>query len=108
MDHDDRDIYMKLVITGGRAKKSTDELNLSSLEWNKGPDLPFHIHHGTTVQYKDTFIIVGAGSHSHYFDHILQYDVDTKDWIIREEKLSRKGFGFTAFLIPDELAQCEY
>ncbi len=48
----------------------------------------------SSVQYKDTFLLVGGWrSNTQFTDAIYQYDQTSETWILREERLSTpKGY----------------
>ena len=99
----------KLVVTGGYFSaiyySSTEELDLDTLQWTAGKDLPDALDYGSSVQYKDSFLAVG-GTNGAATDHIYEYDSDTGDWITRIEKMVSARYLFAAFLVPEEVANC--
>ena len=98
-----------VIIAGSANDNSTEILNLEEpLEeqvWTFGPDLPYELQGGASVQYEDTFIIVG-GLSSRRTDQIIKFDVKTEDWIILPQHLQAPRDIFTAFLIPDSYIEC--
>ena len=102
----DQNGKFKVIAAGGYRMKSSEIFDIESRKWTNGPDLPNVIYHGESVQYKNTFLIVGGWDGSNRFDSIYEYDIRTNQWIKRSEKLKRARLAFTAFLVPDEVAQC--
>ena len=99
----------KLVVTGGLNGDyitTTEELDLNTLQWSVGKDLPIGRDYGASVQFKDSFLIVAGNGPAGYTDTILEYNTDSGDWNVRSERLlSARGF-HAAFLVPEEIANC--
>ena len=56
---------IEFVVAGGFPKKTTSEiLNLSTLNWRPGPDLPGERFYSKAVEFGDTFLIVGMALYS--------------------------------------------
>ena len=75
--------------------------------WQLGPDLPKPIMNAECVPFRDTFLITG-GSHdlTTYSNEIIEFDIASNDWIIRQERFLSRREEHAAFLIPDEVARC--
>lgn len=105
----------EIVIVDG--KYPTEILNLNTLEWRRGPPLPVEFRFGTTLQYGDSFLILGGLVNERAsfrglqkgemeLKSILEYDVDTEKWNIRDDVMNRrrskKSGWFTAFYVPND------
>ncbi len=58
--------------------------NTATQEWRQGPNLPETVAYMSSMQYEDTFLLVGGA----FLDTIYQYDQTSETWILREERLS--------------------
>ena len=69
---------------------SVEILELSSLTWSQGPNLPFPIIRAASVPFGDTFLIVGGISNGdgEELKTILEYDPVEEIWLVRPEELS--------------------
>ena len=103
--------HKKLVVAGGlnadwNALSSSEELNLESLQWSSGPDLPLPIAFGESVPFRNSFLIVG-GSHGYKFSEaIFGYNAESNGWLRMPQQLKKRRSSFAAFLIPDHVAEC--
>ncbi len=83
-------------MAGGLSGQFLDDseiYNTATQEWRQGPTLPQTIRYMSSVQYEDTFLLVGGRNVDQYLDTIYQYDQTSETWILREERLSSpKGF----------------
>ncbi len=61
--------------------------NTATQEWRQGPTLPDEVAYMTSVQYEDTFLLVGGRTPA-YLDTIYQYNPALETWILREERTS--------------------
>ena len=103
-----------LVVTGGwdgtAHITSTELLDLDSMQWSNGPELPYGIFDAVAVPYKNTFLIVGgreaSGNNNYYHNTILEFDAGTGDWITRSEQMSQERGIMAAFLVPDDAVNC--
>ena len=100
-----------LIVAGGyngNELSSTEILNLDSVDqWSNGPNLPIGLREGSSVPFKDTFLIIGGYDfNDDSSPNIYEYDVRNEAWITREEKLTTPRRLFAAFLIPEEVARC--
>ena len=105
---------VSLVVAGGYNNSydsifSTEILDLTTLEWRFGPNLPDAISLGKSVSFRNSFLIIGGiiDDHGGRSNLIYEFDSDTENWIKRQEKLTKARNAFTAFLIPEELARCK-
>ena len=78
--------------------------------WNfttnfSGPDLPRDVKYAPTVQFEDTFIIVG-GYDAEYFDTLIQFDPETESFFIRPERLANPKYDTAVFFVPDGYVVC--
>ena len=102
----------KLVVTGGHETvgdtyhNSTQILDLETLEWAPATDLPYTIAYGSSVPFKDTFLVVGGEDDVNYQTAIYQFDLTTNGWITRDEQLVTGRRLFASFLVPDNAVNC--
>ena len=100
-----------MIVAGGmgftKTLKSSEELDLATLTWSPGPDLPNPIAFGESVPFRNSFLIVGGSKGYRYFDVIYEYNPENKDWMQRPQRLKKERISFTAFLIPDDVAGCD-
>ena len=73
-----------------------------------GPLLPQSVSLGVSVQFRDSFLILGGrNKNSHReLDTIYEFEPDSESWIERDEKMKIARYTFTAFLVPDSYANC--
>ena len=105
-----------IIIAGGHSTKSSEILNVkhpkptqlkssethvTNRKWIKGPDLPYTIWNGASIQLDDTFLIVGGRHEASYLDIIWKFDVETEAWSFLDQKLKIARNVHTAFLVPD-------
>ena len=99
----------KLIVTGGYQSdflSSTEELDLDTLQWNAGTDLPEALDFGASVQFKDSFLAISGYSGFGFSNKIYEYNRDSGDWIKRNETLITGRDTFSAFLVPEEVTNC--
>ncbi len=86
---------------------SSEIYNTETQEWREGPTLPHTIYASSSVQYDNTFLLVGGRNYSYqYLDTIYQYNQTSETWILRPERLSTpKGF-MAAVLAGPPVAAC--
>ena len=72
-------------------------------QWNFGPEPPYYIFNGASVQLKSTFFNVGGQNAINYFDTIWTFDVDDQKWTLLEDHLTTGREITTAFLVPDDI-----
>lgn len=85
---------------------SSEILNLETMEWRTGPDLPGSLAAAASVPYGDTFLVVG-GYHINELDQIYQFDPENEAWIERTEKLETARFYQVAVPLPELPFICE-
>ena len=104
---DPRNGDKKLVIAGGGELSTTIVLNLKTLRWDKeSQSLPRVISHGSSVQYRDTFLIVGGWNGDEIFKTIFEFNPIDNSWIERPEKLQKGRVSSAVFMMTNELDQC--
>ena len=100
----------ELVIAGGEGTNATDILNLETLEWRVGPELPFEDLIGfQTVQYENTFIIVGGivhGKSGDSVDTLIMFDIESDDWVILDQRMEKTRGRCAAVLVPYDHIEC--
>ncbi len=101
-----------IVVAGGVGGGPLDDseiYNTATQEWRQGPTLPQPIYHMSSVQYEDTFLLVGGDTFSgQYSDTIYQYEQTSETWIIREERLSKEKGYMGAVLAGPPAADCSW
>ena len=102
----------KIVVAGGEIggsyHKTSEILDLQTLEWSSGPDLPVGLAAGGSVPYKKTFLIVGGDIQPENMNSnvIYEYDGILDAWITWDEVLATARQNLAAFLVPDEAVNC--
>ena len=103
----------KLVVAGGAIAQTTLTatsvlLDLDTMVWSNGPNLPMAINMALAVPYKDSFIIVGGvtpgGSNAQH--NIFEFNVNTESFDFRGESIQISRYHHWAFLVPDEAVNC--
>ena len=100
-----------VIQAGGDGTKTAEAFDLETQTWTPIPDIPVPeaLYGGASVQYGDTFLIVGGyGSGGlGYTTKIIMYDPRIEDWIIHSQELVvRAKYDTTSFLIPDGFVSC--
>ncbi len=80
--------------------------NTETRLWRDGPPLPRPIGYMSSVQYEDTFILVGGYDDIDWLDTIYQYDRNLETWILRPERLSTPKEQLAAVLAGSPAADC--
>ena len=83
----------------------TQILDVDTLEWEEGFDLPNNLAFSGHVDFGDTTLIIG-GWDGDYYDYILAWNPDTLSWSQMEERLSTPLDRTCAILIDDDKADC--
>ena len=91
-----------MVLAGGNsAGNQVQMLDVTTMTWQRGPNLPTNIEHATAVPFGRSFLVTGGWLTS----SILQFDPDQLDWIIRNETLPEtRGFHYAALFENGELS----
>ncbi len=109
-----------VVYTGGNVGTGSDTASIETFVfeydqaqiWRSGTPLPHNINLGKAVQFGDSFFIVGGDLDNNfggpYNDEILQYDVDTEQWISLPQRLDRPDLVTMAFMVPESLIPCNF
>ena len=91
----------------GKRVRHTEIYNTATRKWREGPSLPQEMEMMASVQYEDTFLLVGGETtYSKYLDTIYQYDQTSETWILREERLSTPGRSIGAVLAGPPAVEC--
>ena len=98
----------KEIVVG---RDSVEIYDLTTNEWRSGPRPPIdegnNLSTAVSVQYKDSFILVGGKLNDYdYNQDIFQFNAQTHQWQILEQKLQRERYYFTAFLVPEDYITC--
>lgn len=98
----------KLVVAGGYRDSTTSILDLDTLTYYPGPNLPYDIYYGSSVQFGNTFLIAGGYSYSlsNDLDTIFEFDPSNELWIERTEKMQQGNYAMAAFMVPDGYIEC--
>ncbi len=91
---------------GSQTLNHTEIYNTATREWRQGPNLPRPIESMSSVQYEDTFLLVGGLNSIQFLDIIYQYDQTSQTWIRREERLSTPRGYLDAVLADHPAAEC--
>lgn len=91
-----------IVAASGQYEKTTEFLPVDGEEWHFGPDLPYYIFWGASVQLEKTFLIVGGFGNGTSLDTIWTFDIEKENWVLLEEHLKTERQLTAAFLVPDE------
>jgi hypothetical protein len=103
-----RNGQQEIVVVGGYGS-STEILNLSTLEWRNGPDLPVGISwdSGRSVPFGNSFLIVAGVQYvTIYIEDIYLFDEDNYEWTTLPQKLQTPRSFFPAVLVPENYVQC--
>ncbi len=84
---------------------SVDVLDTETMEWSAGPSLPWPISFAASVQYDETFALIGGYSDAFNggsLDDVLLFNTDITSWIFTGETLTRPKAYVTAFPVAKE------
>lgn len=98
-----------ILVAGGKTKVTTTEfLNLQTLTWSPKASLPFDISWGSTVEFGQSFAIIGGVSDTRGYElnTILYYDPESDSWRVLDKTLKKPRQQFSAFWVSDEFAKC--
>ena len=103
------------VFAGGNFGRASRILDLASLTWIVGPDLPFAIRNPSSLSYKDTFLFLGGhafynnpvldGTGRAHSRYVVQFDPVNIDWIVRPERGFSTGLPYAVWVENDAI-QC--
>ncbi len=98
---------MFITLIGGYNYKTSSEF-LNTKTWEPKPDLPISIEVGASVQFQDSFLIVGGydKTTSRYLDSIYYFNPVKDDWDLLEQKLDSRLADVIAFMVPDHAVDC--
>ena len=97
-----------MVVAGGDEEPyPSDVYNFETGNFRGGPLFPRGVTAAASVQYGDTFLVVGGlDSNGEILDTIYEYDALNEEWIEREEKLATPRYNLAAVLVDDTVAFC--
>ena len=99
-----------VVVAGGYHNhvilSHTEIYNTATQKWRQGPTLPQPNAGMSSVQYRNTFLLVGGYNSKHHLDTIYQYNQSSETWILRPERLSRAKDWMGAALVGSPVADC--
>ena len=94
---------LEVVVTAGLSSAATQIFSISSWSWRMGPSFPIASSAGgESVQYEDSFLVVGGGTSTKSFNAIYKYNLDPEGWIELPQKMRYERNYFAAFLVPDD------
>ena len=78
------------IYTNEDVKNKTEILNLDTLTWSQGPDLPEgkYLLNGVSVPFRDSFVVFGDEGLG---TDIFEWSHEAMDWVKREEELVGGG-----------------
>ncbi len=76
-----------------------------STGWIAGPSLPLSANHPTLIEFQDSVVLIG-GYGGVDGKHLYQLNSPTEKWIEMKQTLKERRSDSIAFLIPDELTDC--
>ena len=82
-------------------------INNLAMGWQPGPELPLGIASPVLVEFKESVILVGGGASGVSFRHLYQLSSRDGPWVDMEQALPKARRDQLAFLIPDELTDCQ-
>ncbi len=100
---EERGTPKRVVVSGGwRASKiltTVEVLQLSTLKWSTGHPLPQKLFYHRSVQFRNTFFILGGHNGSSNLNTIYRFESETGRWTLLSYKLSTRARGITAFAV---------
>ena len=69
----------ELVVMGGEGK-TVEILNLTSIEWRRGPDLPRRVSWGLSTVYEDTLYLIDSGWDA--TGNVYRLSQDSAQWTV--------------------------
>ena len=101
-----------VVVAGGdngQYMSSVELLYINNLSrgWQYGPQLPYSVANSVLVEYKDTVVLVGGDGTGVDGKHLYQLSSPDGPWNEMEQTLPIKKHYHIAFLIPDDLTDCQ-
>jgi N-acetylneuraminic acid mutarotase len=104
---------ISIIVAGGwygSIVSSVDILDEGSNEWQTGPELPFGILWSQMVEHQNGGVVLigGYSSSTDRVDTLYQLPHGGQDavWTKMEQKLKTGRYAHTAFLVPDNIADC--
>ena len=67
-------------------------LDLETLVWSSGPELPYKVFAATSVPLGDRFLLVGGETYGFFLNTIYEFDPLEMDWILRTEELQEARY----------------
>ena len=111
---------LELIVAGGDTQngtKSTEIYNFETNEWRAGQDLPHQMEFPASVQFGDSFLLVGGTNYVRheedgnfdmiYLDTIYQWDSDTESFALRPEKMSVGVTAVGAVMVTEDVVSCD-
>ena len=106
-------LEMSVIVAGGydgSILSSVEILHEGSIEWQKGPELPFGIYGSQIVEDRNGGVVLtgGASASTVMLDTLFQLTHGGSDakWTRMEQKMQIERQYHTAFLVPDEIVDC--
>ena len=99
-----------VIVAGGcdsYASSSVEILDLGASQWRKGPNLPIPICEASMVEDRSGgVVLIGGWNGTGYLDTLYQLSHSNSEWILMPQKLKFGRKWVTAFLVPDEITNC--
>ena len=97
-----------VLAAGGDEESTAYFLDMDTLVWEPLQSLPIDIHWGSSVPYRDSFLIVGGNSYDvgDYLDTVYYYNPTFDQWDLLDQRMSLPQERLAAFLVPDDYADC--
>ena len=102
-----------VIVAGGEngveyALNSVEILNFGATEWKTGPSLPSAIFGASVVELSSGGIVLigGLTDNGTLLDTLYQLSHANSEWVLMSQKLKEGRLLATAFLVPDEITNC--
>ncbi len=88
----------------------TEMFNLDSLKWRRGPSMYDVGQPGASIQYGDTFLVVGGKMDDIYAEGertVYVFDPEDEEWVSTGKYFSDMETGYlSGILIPEDFIEC--
>ena len=105
--------YDLIVVTGGQdpsgnSLNTTEILDLTTMQWRPGPDLPVKLYASTMVEHHDQGVVLigGADESEAAVAELYHLATESKGWNLMKQKMVTRRFFPTAFPVPASFASC--
>ena len=100
---------MSIIVAGGLFSiflSSVEILDFGATEWRAGPSLPSGIQGASMVEVSSGGVVLIGGYNGTVLDTLYQLSHANSEWVLMPQKLKVGRSGATAFLVPDEITNC--